>query len=106
LISFEDFKKFEMRVVQVINAESIPGRDKILKLQLDIGIGGKRTIVVGGAQFYKPEEFVGKKFIAVVNLLPREVAGVNSEGMILATDTEKPFWITVDSSAPIGSRIV
>lgn len=105
-ITYEEFKKLDMRVVKVTKAEPIQGRTKILKLELDIGGGEKRTIIAGGAQFYKPEDFVDKKFIGLVNLEPRTVAGIVSEGMILATETEKPLWLSIDPEAPIGSRVI
>ncbi|MEM2921159.1 MAG: tRNA-binding protein [Candidatus Bathyarchaeia archaeon] len=106
LVSYEDFKKMDMRVVQVMSADPVPGKTKILRLEVDIGGGVKKTIVAGGAQFYRPQDFIGKKFIAIVNLEPRTVAGIASEGMLLATNTDKPIWLTVDPSAPVGSRIV
>mgnify|MGYP001109532874 CR=1 FL=1 len=105
-ISYEDFKKMDMRVVQVVKAESIPGRSKIIRLVLDIGGGETRTVIAGGAQFYSLEDFLAKKFVAIVNLMPKTVAGVTSDGMLLATDTEKPLWLSVDSSAPVGSKII
>ncbi len=104
-ITYEEFKKMEMRVVLVTKAERIPGRSKILKMELDIG-GEARTIIAGGAQFYQPEDFIGKKFIGLVNLAARTVAGIESQGMILATETEKPHWLQVDEEAPVGSRII
>ena len=105
-ITYEEFKKLDMRVVKVTKAEPIPSRTKILKLELDIGGGERRTVIAGGAQFYKPQDFVGKKFIGLINLAPRTVAGVVSEGMILATDAEKPLWLSVDQEAPVGSRVI
>ncbi len=105
-VTYDEFKKMDIRVVQVTNAEPIPGRSKIIKLELEIGQDKKKTIIAGGAQHYKPEDFTGKKFIAIINLEPRTVAGVTSEGMLLATSTDKPLWLTVDASAPVGSRII
>jgi tRNA-binding protein len=104
-ITYEEFKKLDMRVVLVTKAERIPGKSRILKMELDIG-GETRTIIAGGAQFYEPEYFVGKKFIGLVNLASRNVAGIESQGMILATETEKPLWLSVDQEAPVGSRIL
>jgi len=105
-VTYEEFKKLDMRVVKVIKAEPIPGRTRILKLELDTGGGERKTIIAGGAQFYKPQDFVGKKFIGLVNLAPKTVADVKSEGMILATDTEKPLWLSVDQEAPVGAWII
>jgi tRNA-binding protein len=106
IVTYEEFKKLDVRVVMVTSAEAIPGKTRILKLELDIGGGEKRTVIAGGAQFYKPQDFIEKKFVGLVNLEPRTVAGVKSEGMILATETEKPLWLSVDKDAPIGSRII
>lgn len=105
-ITYEEFKRLDIRVVKVIKADPIPGKTKILKLELDIGGNEIRTIVAGGAQFYQPQDFVGKKFIGLMNLESRNVAGIVSEGMILATETEKPLWLSVDQEAPVGSRIL
>ena len=106
VITYEEFKRLDIRVVQVIKADSIPGKTRILKLEIDIGGGETRTIIAGGAQFYKPEDFIGKKFVGLVNLAPRTVAGTESQGMILATETERPLWLSVDQEAPVGSRIL
>ena len=105
VITYEEFKKLDMRVILVTKVERIPGRSRILKMEIDIG-GEIRTIVAGGAQFYEPEYFVGKKFIGLVNLASRNVAGIESQGMILATETEKPLWLYVDQEAPVGSKIL
>ena len=105
-VTYEEFKKMDIRIVQVTNAEPIHGRSKILKLELDTGADNKKTIIAGGAQYYKPEDFIGKKYVAIVNLEPKTVAGITSQGMLLATNTDKPLWLTVDPSAPIGSRII
>ncbi|MCJ7631442.1 tRNA-binding protein [Candidatus Bathyarchaeota archaeon] len=106
IVTYEEFKRLDMRVVQVRKADSISGKTRILKLEIDIGGGETRTIVVGGAQFYKPGDFIGKKFIGLVNLAPRIVGSIESQGMILATETEKPLWLSVDQEAPVGSRIL
>ena len=105
-VTYEEFKRIEIRVVQVVKAEVIPGKTKIIKLELDIGGNEVKTIIAGGAQFYQSQDFVGKKFICLVNLEPRSIAGIVSEGMLLATDTEKPLWLSVDQDAPNGSRII
>jgi tRNA-binding protein len=62
--------------------------------------------VAGGADFYSPEQFLGKKFVALVNLAPRKIAQIESRGMLLAAESgEKPLWLTVDDSAPIGAKV-
>ena len=106
VVTYEEFRRLDIRVVKVTKAEPIPGKTRILKLEIDVGGGEMKTIIAGGAQFYKPEDFAGKKFIGLVNLAPRTVAGIESQGMILATETEKPIWLSVDQEAPVGSRIL
>ncbi len=86
IITFDDFTKLDMRVGTIISAEKMPKTKKLLILQVDTGID-TRTIVSGIAESYTPEEVVGKKVTVLVNLAPRELRGVESEGMILMTET-------------------
>jgi len=83
MITIEDFSKVEMKTGKVLAAENIPKSSKLLKLQVDIG-GETRQIVSGIAQFYKPEELVGKDVVVLTNLAPAKIFGVESNGMILA----------------------
>jgi len=107
-ITYEDFKKMDIRVAKVIKAEHIPGKTKILKLTVDIGLKDPRIIIAGGADFCKPEYFAEKKFIALTNLTPRKIAGIESQGMLLAADAEggKPIWLVADGDAPVGAKII
>jgi methionyl-tRNA synthetase len=82
-ISIEDFAKVEMRVGQIKTAERIVGADKLLKLTVDIGTE-IRQICAGIAQYYEPEKLIGRKVAVVVNLTPRKLRGVESNGMIIA----------------------
>jgi methionyl-tRNA synthetase len=82
-IGIEDFAKVEMRVGQIKTAERIMGADKLLKLTVDIGTE-IRQICAGIAQYYEPEKLVGRKVAVVVNLAPRKLRGVESNGMIIA----------------------
>ena len=82
-IGIEDFAKVEMRVGQIKTAERIVGADKLLKLTVDIGTE-IRQICAGIAQYYEPEKLVGRKVAVVVNLAPRKLRGVESNGMIIA----------------------
>jgi methionyl-tRNA synthetase len=82
-ISIEDFAKVEMRVGQIKTAERIVGADKLLKLTVDIGTE-TRQICAGIAQYYEPEKLIGRKVAVVVNLAPRKLRGVESNGMIVA----------------------
>jgi tRNA-binding protein len=105
-VSYINFKQLDIRIVEVIKAESIPQKNRILKLTVDIGSNETRTIVAGGAEFYSPEQFLGKKFVALVNLAPRKIAEIESRGMLLAAASgKKPLWLTVDGSAPIGAKV-
>jgi methionyl-tRNA synthetase len=82
-ISIEDFSKIEMKTGTVLAAEAIQKSSKLLKLKVDTG-GEIRQIVSGIAQFYKPEELVGKNVVVLTNLAPAKIFGVESNGMILA----------------------
>jgi len=104
-VTLEDFKRLDMRVVKVVEASRIPGKTRVLKVRADVG-GEVREIVVGGAEHYPPEYFVGRLFIAIVNLEPKQVAGVTSHGMLLAADHEgRPVWLTVDGEVPPGTKV-
>lgn len=85
-IEFDDFTKLDIRVGTIIEAVKVPKTKKLLKLKVDVGID-TRTIVSGIAESFKPEEIVGQKVTVLVNLAPRVLKGVESQGMILMTDT-------------------
>ena len=80
--TFEDFEKMDIRTATVLAAERVPKTDKLLKLSIDTGID-KRTIVSGIAEYYSPEEMVGKQICILANLQPRTIRGIESRGMIL-----------------------
>ena len=105
LISYDDFAKLDIRVAKVIEVEKISGKSKIVKGVIDLG-DEKRNVIIGGAEYYQPEELVGRTVIALVNLEPRKIAGIESGAMLLAADTnEKPYWLTVNEEIPLGTRI-
>ncbi len=85
-IEFDDFTKLDMRVGTIIEAEKVPKTKKLLKLKVDVGID-TRTIVSGIAESFKPKDIIGQKVTVLVNLAPRKLRGVESQGMILMTDT-------------------
>ncbi len=106
-IGIEDFAKVEMRVGEVKSAERVAGADKLLKLMVDIG-DEVRQIVAGIAEVYKPEELVGRKVVVVVNLQPRKLRGVESNGMIVAASVPpegKPVLAGFLEDVPVGSRL-
>lgn len=84
-ISYDDFAKMDIRVGTILEAERVPKTDKLLKLTIDTGID-KRTVVSGIAEWYKPEEAIGKKVSILVNLAPRKIKGIESKGMILMAE--------------------
>jgi methionyl-tRNA synthetase len=87
-ITYDDFVKQDIRVATILEAEKVPKADKLVKLLVDTGID-KRTIVSGIAEYYKPEEIIGKQVCVLVNLAPRKLRGIESAGMILmATDKD------------------
>lgn len=84
-ITIDDFAKVDLRVAQILEAERIPGADKLLKLKVDLGTE-QRQVVAGIAKHFAPEELVGRKIVMVANLKPVKLRGVLSQGMILAAD--------------------
>jgi methionyl-tRNA synthetase len=84
-ISYEEFEKIDLRAARVLAAERVPKSSKLLKLTVEID--GERTIVAGMGKDYTPEEIVGKTIVVVANLKPAKLMGVESRGMLLATDT-------------------
>ncbi len=88
LISYDDFAKLEIRIGTVIAAELVPETDKLIKCTIDFGDFGERTIVSGIAEWKKPEELVGMQLPYIVNLAPRMLRGVESQGMLLALSDE------------------
>src|SRR5271170_3160643 len=107
-IGIEDFTKVEMRVGQIKTAERIVGADKLLKLMVDIGTE-IRQICAGIAQFYEPEKLIGRKVAVVVNLAPRKLRGVESNGMIVAASVGpegRPVLAGFpDEDVEIGARL-
>jgi methionyl-tRNA synthetase len=106
-IGIEDFAKVEMRVGEVKSAERVPNADKLLKLMVDIGTE-TRQIVAGIAEVYAPEKLVGRKVVVVVNLAPRKLRGVESNGMIVAASVPpdgKPVLAAFLEDVPVGARL-
>jgi methionyl-tRNA synthetase len=106
-IAIEDFAKVEMRVGQVKTAERIVGADKLLKLTVDIG-SEVRQICAGIAQYYEPEKLIGRKVVVVVNLAPRKLRGVESNGMIVAAAVGpegRPVLAAFAEDVEVGARL-
>ena len=104
-VSYDDFAKLDIRVAKIVSTEPIPGKTRIIKGVIDLG-NEQRNVIIGGAQYYNPEDMVGKTVIVLANLEPKTMAGVESNAMLLAADVDdKPFWLTVNEDIPLGSPI-
>lgn len=105
LVTIDEFFKTELKTAKVIDAERIAGTDKLLKLQIDVG-GEARQLVAGIAQFYSPEEIIGKTVVVVANLQPAKIRGVESNGMLLAAkDNGKLTIVTTDGYVSSGVAV-
>ncbi|MDD3050613.1 MAG: methionine--tRNA ligase subunit beta, partial [Candidatus Cloacimonetes bacterium] len=104
-ISYDDFCKLDMRIVKIVNAEKIKKSQKLLKVKVDLG-NEVREIVSGIAEFYKPEEIVGRKVLMLINLAPKKIMGVESKGMILAVHDESDLsLLSPEKDLPAGSVV-
>ncbi len=93
-VSYDDFQKMDIRIARVVEAEKVPKTKKLLKLTIDTGID-KRVIVSGIAEHYTPEQMVGKQILVLVNLIPRELKGITSQGMILMVEDHNGALVAV-----------
>lgn len=104
-INYEDFTKLDMRMGCIVAAEPVTDSKKLLKLTVDFG-EFKRQIISGIAQFYTPDTLIGKQCIFIVNLEPRMMAGLESQGMLVATDlNNKPILLNPEEAVLNGSII-
>ena len=105
MITFDDFKKLDLRIGKILSVEKIEGADKLLKLEVDFG-EEKRQVVAGIAQYYEAEALIGKQCPFILNLEPRILRGVESNGMILAVGVgEAPILMHPDKDVPNGSVV-
>ena len=106
-ITYEDFAKLDIRIGTVVAAELVPETDKLIKCTVEFGEEvGQRTIVSGIAQWKKPEELVGRQFPYIVNLAPRMLRGVESQGMLLAASDEGGVALLApERTLPVGTRL-
>ncbi len=104
--TFDDFAKMDLRTATILSAEKVPKTKKLLKMTLDTGID-QRTVVAGIAEFYKPEEVVGKKVVLLANLEARKIKGVESQGMILMAENRdgELTFVTTEQDFENGSTI-
>jgi len=105
LIGIDDFRRVDLRVAKVIEAAKVEGSKKLIKLVVDLG-AEKRQIIAGLAEYYKPEDLVGKYVVVVANLQPKKMIGLESQGMLLAT-CDKPVLLTIEKGGDehVGERI-
>ena len=106
-ITIEDFIKLDLRIARIETAESVEEADKLLKLELDLGPLGKKTVFAGMKQAYKPESLINKMVVCVNNLKERKMRFGTSEGMILAAgdDDIGIFIISPDQGAEPGMQV-
>jgi methionyl-tRNA synthetase len=106
-IAIDDFVKVDLRVAQIVVAERIPKADKLLRLEVDLGYE-RRQILSGIAEWYTPEELIGRRIVVIANLAPRKMRGLESHGMLLAAshgENGKPVLATFGEEIALGSRL-
>src|SRR5215210_4451555 len=105
-ITFEEFSKVHLKVGKVIQSESMPGMKKVFKATIDLGTE-QRELAVGGAPYYKPEEFVGRLVVVCTNLEPKKIGNILSRGMLLAADGPegRPVFLTITEDIPLGTLV-
>ena len=105
-IKFDDFAKLDIRIGKIVVAEKVPNSDKLLRLEFDFG-NEKRQILAGIAQNYAPESLVGKQMPVIVNLEPKKMRGLESNGMIVAAEGENgPVLVIPEKDIPAGAKII
>jgi methionine--tRNA ligase beta chain len=102
LITYDDFAKLDIRTAKVLHAEPIEGADKLLKLTLDVGELGEKTVASGIKQWYSPEDLIGKTVVYLANLQPRMLRGVESQGMIIAAGGDEAVLLVPEKPAAPG----
>ncbi len=109
-VDFDTFSKSDFRAVKVLACEAVPKSKKLLKFTLDDGTGENRTILSGIHDYYEPEELLGKTCIAITNLPPRAMMGIDSCGMLISAvhseeGQEKLHLLMVDEHIPAGAKL-
>ena len=110
MIDFDTFAKADFRAVKILECEAVPKSKKLLKFTLDVGTDRKRTILSGIHEYYEPEELIGKTAIAIVNLPPRKMMGIDSEGMLISAVHEEDGHeglnlLMVNDRIPAGAKL-
>ena len=110
MVDFDTFSKSDFRVVKVKDCVAVPKSKKLLQFTLDDGTGTDRTILSGISEYYKPEELIGKTCVAIVNLPPRKMMGIDSCGMLISAvceydGQEKLNLLMLDDGIPAGAKL-
>ena len=110
MVDFETFSKSDFRVVKVKNCEEVPKSKKLLKFTLDDGSGKDRTILSGIKEYYNAEDLIGRNLVAIVNLPPRKMMGIDSEGMIISAiheeeGEERLNLLILSTRIPAGAKL-
>ena len=109
-VDFDTFAKSDYRAVKVLNCEAVKGSKKLLKFTLNDGSDKERTILSGIHEYYEPEQLIGMTCIAIVNLSPRKMMGIDSEGMLISAvhheeGKERLHLVMVDPHIPAGAKL-
>ena len=110
MVDFETFSNADYRIVKVLACEAVEKSNKLLKFTLDDGTGTNRIILSGIHAYYEPEELIGKTCVAILNLAPRKMMGIDSCGMLLSAKYHKNgeealHFLMVDDSIPAGAKL-
>lgn len=110
MVDFDTFSKSDFRVVRIKNCEAIPKSTKLLKFTLDDGTENERIILSGIHEYYNPEDLIGLNVVAIINLPPRKMMGIDSCGMLISAvymegEKENLHLLIVDKDIPAGSKL-
>ncbi len=104
-VSFSDFKKLDLRVGEIIEAEKVEGSRKLVRLVVNLG-NERRQLIAGVAEYYNPEDLIGKQIVVVANLQPRKFMGIESQGMLLAAVVDgRPVLLSPEEKVPPGTPV-
>jgi methionyl-tRNA synthetase len=101
-VSFDDFTKLDIRIATVLEAEKVPKTTKLLKLKIDTGID-IRTIVSGIAEYFEPQNLIGKQISIIANLEPRKIKGIESKGMILMAEDKDGKFVLISPAEKVSN---
>ena len=105
-VSFDEFKKLDMRIATVVQVERVPRTERLYKIVVDLGELGRKQTVSSLVEYYTPEELLGKRIVFLVNLKPTKFSGEPSEGMLLAAEKDKKLvLLTTDKEIGNGARV-